>query len=250
MVEFEGLVAVVTGGSSGIGAATVDHLRMRGAIAVVLDLTDRNEMDEAHEETCDVTDTSSVAAAVSRVGERFGAIDIVVNSAGIGPVGDICANSDDEWRTVFDVNVLGAARVSRAALPYLLQSHHAAIVNVASALALVGVPQRTLYSATKGALVAMTIAMAADHVASGIRVNAVAPGTTDTPWVSRLLATSVDPEAAARSLTQRQPLGRLVTAEEVAHAIAYLASPQSASTTGEILRVDGGLSSLRLPTAT
>ena len=110
-----------------------------------------------------------------------------------------------------------------------------------------GVPQRAVYAASKGAVAALTLAMAADHVADGVRVNAVTPGTADTPWVERLLEQSGDAAAAAEALRARQPMGRLVTADEVAYAIAYLASPMSASTTGTILSVDGGMSGLRLP---
>ncbi len=155
-------------------------------------------------------------------------------------------NDDAEWTRVLDVNVTGIARVTRAALPHLRRSPHAAVVNMCSAVAFVGVRQRALYTASKGAVLALTLAMAADHVQEGIRVNAVAPGTTETPWVGRLLDAADDPAAAAQALRRRQPLGRLVSATEVAQAVAWLASPQAASTTGAILRVDGGMTSLRL----
>src|SRR5690606_31722692 len=140
---------------------------------------------------------------------------------GIGAVGDITANDEDEWRRVFDVNVLGIMRVTRAALPHLRSSPKAAIVNTCSVVGVLGLPQRALYSASKGAVAALTLAMASDHVGEGIRVNAVLPGTADTPWVTRLLEAADDPEAAAAALRARQPMGRLVTADEVAHAIAY-----------------------------
>jgi NAD(P)-dependent dehydrogenase (short-subunit alcohol dehydrogenase family) len=169
-----------------------------------------------------------------------------VNNAGIGAVGDISANSDDEWARILDINVTGIARVTRAALPHLRRSSNAAVVNMCSAVAFVGVRQRAAYSASKGAVLALTLAMAADHVSDGIRVNAVAPGTADTAWVGRLLGQADDPEAAAEALRARQPLGRLVSADEVAHAVAWLASPSAASTTGAILRVDGGMTSIRL----
>jgi NAD(P)-dependent dehydrogenase (short-subunit alcohol dehydrogenase family) len=137
--------------------------------------------------------------------------------------------------------------VSRAALPALRRSATPAIVNVSSIVAVVGVPNRALYSATKGALYALTLAMAADHVREGIRVNAVAPGTTDTPWIGRLLEASGDAATERAALEARQAIGRLVTPQEVAHAIAYLASPLAGSTTGTVLGVDGGMGSLRLP---
>jgi NAD(P)-dependent dehydrogenase (short-subunit alcohol dehydrogenase family) len=113
--------------------------------------------------------------------------------------------------------------------------------------AVIGLPQRALYSATKGALLSLTLAMAADHVHEGIRVNCVTPGTADTPWIQRLLAGAGDPAAELAALRARQPIGRLVRAEEVAEAICYLAGPRSAATTGTVLPVDGGVHTLRLP---
>lgn len=247
MTDYEGLVALVTGGASGIGAATVRLLAARGARVAVLDRDAADSAAVALSLSCDVTDAEAVGASVDAVAERFGRLDVVVNNAGVGAQGDVAANDDDEWRRVFDVNVLGIARVSRAALPYLRRSPSAAVVNTSSVVAVVGVPDRALYSATKGAVLALTLAMAADHVSDGVRVNAVVPGTADTPWVGRLLASAADPELAARALRERQPMGRLVSADEVAHAIAYLGSPLSGSTTGTALTVDGGMTGLRLP---
>jgi 2-keto-3-deoxy-L-fuconate dehydrogenase len=237
MSEFDGLVAAVTGGASGIGKATATLLESRGATVAVLDLGTG----------CDVGDATSVDAAMAAVIERHGRLDVLVNNAGIGAVGDVSENSDEEWQRVLNVNVIGIARVSRAALPHLRRSPSAAIVNTCSVAGVAGLPQRALYSASKGAVAALTLAMAADHVREGIRVNAVTPGTADTPWVGRLLSAAADPDAASAALRARQPMGRLVTAEEVAHAIVYLAGPLSASTTGTLLAVDGGLIGLRLP---
>jgi 2-keto-3-deoxy-L-fuconate dehydrogenase len=245
MTDFEGLVAVVTGGAGGIGAATARLLRDRGARVAVLDRSAGGAPDGVLALTCDVTDTRGVDAAVSTVADRLGGLDVLVNNAGIGATGSVAENDDAEWARVLDVNVTGIARVTRAALPHLRRSSAAAVVNTCSAVAFVGVRQRALYSASKGAVLALTLAMAADHVGEGIRVNAVAPGTADTPWVGRLLASAEDPRAAAEALRARQPLGRLVTAEEVAHAVASLASPLAGSTTGAVLRVDGGMTSLR-----
>jgi NAD(P)-dependent dehydrogenase (short-subunit alcohol dehydrogenase family) len=171
---------------------------------------------------------------------------VLVNNAGIGALGTIEDNPDSEWQRVFDVNVLGMVRVARAALPYLRQSEHASIVNTCSIAATAGLPQRALYSATKGAVLSLTLAMAADHIREGIRVNCVNPGTADTPWVARLLDRADDPEGERAALNARQPMGRLVSAEEVAAAIAYLASPEAGATTGTALAVDGGMQGLRL----
>ncbi|CAN5856515.1 SDR family oxidoreductase [soil metagenome] len=245
-MDFPELVAVVTGGASGIGAAAADLLAERGARVAVLDVQPPDSTTHLYVR-CDVSQRESVDAAIQRAAGELGRLDIVVNNAGIGAVGDVTANDDAEWLRVLDVNVVGMARVVRAALPHLLAAPSAAIVNTCSAVAIVGVPNRALYSASKGAVAALTLAMAADHVGQGIRVNAVIPGTTDTPWVTRLLSTTDDPEAAATTLRARQPIGRLVSAEEVAHAICYLASPLSGSTTGTLLTVDGGMTALRLP---
>jgi 2-keto-3-deoxy-L-fuconate dehydrogenase len=244
--EFDSLVAIVTGGASGIGAATASLLVLGGARVAILDLSVDALPDGPYGVACDVTDPAAVDAAVSAVVAEYGGVDIVVNNAGIGATGDVSANSDDEWHRVFDVNVVGVARVTRAALPHLRASQHASIVNTCSVVATVGLPQRVLYAATKGAVAAMTLAMAADHVGEGIRVNAVTPGTADTPWVSRLLKSAEDPGAVAAALKARQPMGRLVTATEVANAIVYLASPASSSTTGTVLAVDGGMAGLRI----
>jgi 2-keto-3-deoxy-L-fuconate dehydrogenase len=246
MSDFEGLVAVVTGGASGIGAATASLLQGRGARLAVLDRSTDGAPDGVLTLRCDVTDTPAVDAAVTEVVGRLGGLDVLVNNAGIGAVGDVSQNGDEEWARVLDVNVTGIARVTRAALPHLRRSRHAAVVNTCSAVAFVGVRQRALYGASKGAVLALTLAMAADHASEGIRVNAVAPGTADTPWVARLLAAADDPKAAAEALRRRQPMGRLVSAEEVAYGIASLASPLAGSTTGTILRIDGGMTSLRL----
>jgi NAD(P)-dependent dehydrogenase (short-subunit alcohol dehydrogenase family) len=244
--EFEGLRAIVTGGGSGIGLATAQALLDRGGSVAVLDVDPTGAPESARGLSCDVTDDSSVTDAVQTAAAQLGGIDIVVNNAGIGAQGTVSDNDDDEWRLVFDVNVFGIVRVSRAALPLLRRSGAAAIVNTCSIVATAGLPQRALYSATKGAVQSLTLAMAADHVHEGIRVNCVNPGTADTPWVQRLLDSAGDPQAERAALEARQPTGRLVSADEVAHAICYLASPRSASTTGTVLAVDGGMQGLRL----
>jgi NAD(P)-dependent dehydrogenase (short-subunit alcohol dehydrogenase family) len=246
MNDFDGLVAVVTGGASGIGAAIVAELAGRGARVGVLDLDPSGvaETDHVAAIGCDVADDDSVRAAVAAVVERFGRLDVVVNNAGIGAQGAVGDNPEDEWHRVWDVNVVGIVRVTRAALPHLRRSRSAAVVNTGSIAATQGLPQRALYSATKGAVHALTRAMATDHLHEGIRVNAVAPGTADTPWVARLLAKAEDPGAERAALNARQPHGRLVSADEVAGAVAYLASPRSGSTNGVCLAVDGGMDNL------
>jgi 2-keto-3-deoxy-L-fuconate dehydrogenase len=244
--ELEGMVALVTGGASGIGAATADLLAARGARTAVLDLHPEGASSAHLGVRCDVGDDASVRAAVAEVVDRLGRLDVVVNNAGTGAAGTVEGNDDEEWHRVLDVNLLGVVRVSRAALPHLRRSPAAAIVNTCSVAATAGLPARALYSASKGAVLSLTLAMAADHVREGVRVNCVNPGTVDTPWVARLLDQAPDPGAERSALEARQPHGRLVRPEEVAGAIVHLASPLSGSTTGTALAVDGGMQGLRL----
>lgn len=242
----DGLVAIVTGGASGIGAAIASRLHEEGCRVAILDLSTAGADERFTAVAADVSDRASVDAAVAAVGDRLGRIDIVVNNAGIGAQGDVTQNDDAEWAHVLSVNVTGIARVTAAALPWLRRSPSAAVCNIASIAATAGLPARALYSASKGAVLALTRAMAADFVTDGIRVNAVNPGTADTPWVSRLLASSSDASRERAALEARQPHGRLVSADEVAEAVLYLVSPRSGSTNGTSLEVDGGMAGLRL----
>ncbi|MEU6983133.1 SDR family oxidoreductase [Streptomyces sp. NPDC046324] len=246
MSDFTGLVAIVTGGASGIGLATAKLLNSRGASVAVLDLKPDGLPDDLMGVEADVSNDAQVKAAVDAVVERFGRLDVVVNNAGIGAVGDVTGNSDEEWARVLDINVIGMVRVARHAVPHLRRSPAGAIVNTCSIVAWAGVQQRALYSASKGAVQALTLAMAADHVREGIRVNCVAPGSADTPWIGRSLQDTPDPGAARAALDAFQPTGRLVTADEIAGAIAYLASPLSTATVGTVLAVDNGMHGLRL----
>jgi 2-keto-3-deoxy-L-fuconate dehydrogenase len=245
-MELKGLRAIVTGGASGIGLATAQLLAERGAELAVLDLHPAGIPAPLRGFSADVADDESVRAAVTAAAGALGGLDILVNNAGIGAVGSVEDNADEQWHRVLDVNVVGLARVTRAALPYLRASQHAAIVNICSIAATAGLPQRAVYSASKGAVLALTLAMAADHVREGIRVNCVNPGTVDTPWVERLLGSAADPAAERAALEARQPTGRLVSADEVAEAVAYLAGPAARSVTGVALAVDGGMAGLRL----
>jgi NAD(P)-dependent dehydrogenase (short-subunit alcohol dehydrogenase family) len=244
---FQGLSAIVTGGASGIGATVVRQLVDQGARVAVLDLHTEGALPGTLAIATDVSDTDSVRAAVTAVVAEYGGIDIVINNAGIGAQGSIEIIDDAEWARVFSINVTGMARVASAALPALRESAVASIVNVCSIAATAGLPRRALYSASKGAVLALTRAMAADHLAEGIRVNCVNPGTADTPWVDRLLESAADPEGEREALAARQPHGRLVSMEEVADAILYLASPRAGSTTGASLAIDGGMQNLRMP---
>ena len=243
--EFAGVVALVTGGASGIGRATADRLQQHGAQVAVFDLAPNDLPEGMTGYAGDVGDRASVDDAVAAIVAEHGQLDVLVNNAGIGAQGTVEDNDDTEWQHVLDINVVGMARTARAALPHLRRSSRASIVNVSSIAAHAGLPDRVLYSASKGAVQAMTLAMAADHVREGVRVNAVCPGTADTPWIQRLLAKADDPTRERDALAARQPMGRLVSEDEVAHAVCALASPAASATTGTVMSVDGGMLGLR-----
>ncbi|MCX5344615.1 SDR family NAD(P)-dependent oxidoreductase [Streptomyces atratus] len=249
--DFEGMNALVTGGASGIGAAVATMLLARGARVAVLDRETTGAPDGTLALKADVTDDAAVREAVDLAAGELGGLHSVVSNAGIGSIGTVEDNTDDEWTRVLDINVLGMVRTARHALPHLRRAAAdrpgaVSITQTCSIAATAGLPQRALYSASKGAVLSLTLAMAADHVREGIRVNCVNPGTADTPWIGRLLGRADDPAAERDALNARQPLGRLVSADEVAAAIVYLASPAAASVTGTALAVDGGMQGLRL----
>jgi len=228
-------VVVITGAAGGIGASTVAHFQALGDVVIGLDLADG----------FDVTDRAACEKAASDVLSAHGRIDVLCNVAGVGAVGDVVAATDADWQRVFSVNVFGLAHMSAAVLPAMRTAHSGAIVNVCSVAASVGLVERAVYSASKGAVLALTRAMAVDEVAHGIRVNCVSPGTVSSPWVERLAAATPDPDTTMGHLRRRQPLGRLVTCDEVADAIVYLAAPTT-FTTGADFLLDGGITGVRI----
>lgn len=245
-MEFEGLRAVVTGGANGIGAAIVHALLQRGARVVSLDRVLDGTPEGAEAVVADLTDDASVRAGIERAAALLGGIDILVNNAGIGARGRLEDNDDDTWARVWDVNVMGIVRASRAALAYLRSSEHAVIVNTSSIAGWAGIVERAVYQTSKGAVQALTLSMAADYVSEGIRVNAVNPGTVDTAMARGHINNSADPLADLKLMEERQATGRMVSPEEVAHAVCYLASPLASSTTGAFIAVDGGMHGLRV----
>ncbi len=245
--EFEGLTAIITGAGSGIGLEVAKGLTAKGAKVFGFDINQGEMSSYATYIKCDSGNELSVTEAFNEFAKSSKSLDVLINNAGIGSLTTVEKETDEVWHKVLNINVVGTARVSRVAIPLLRQSKHAAIVNTASVAAIDGIPNRAAYSASKGAILALTLAMATDHLSDGIRVNAVNPGTTDTPWVKRLLDQAEDAKVAKIALEARQPMGRLVSPSEIANAIIFLASPIQASITGTSLNVDGGLHSLRIP---
>ncbi|MFM2079154.1 MAG: hypothetical protein RJA49_3044 [Actinomycetota bacterium] len=234
-----GRVVVITGAAGGIGSAMMRRFEANGDLPVGLDLDDG----------FDVTDPAQCASTVERIVAEHGRIDVLCNNAGISAIGDVVESTPEDWQRVFAVNVFGVANMSRAVIPTMRAAGAGAIVNTCSIVASVGLVQRAVYASSKGAIQALTKAMAADEVHHGIRVNCVSPGTVESPWVQRLVAATDDPDATYEALRKRQPMGSLVTCESVADAVMYLAAP-STFTTGIDLLVDGGISGIRIVDAT
>ncbi|WP_233272254.1 SDR family NAD(P)-dependent oxidoreductase [Mycolicibacterium smegmatis] len=248
--EFVGRRILVTGGASGVGEACVGYFLGLGATVACIDVKvpARDDAKFVHL-SADLRDRDAVSSAVAEIAERFHGLDTLVNNAGVSFVGTVEDGTEDDWNRLWDINVMGAVRSTRAALPLLRRSDSAAIVNVSSLTATSGIRQRAAYTATKGAIESMTRAMAADLVSEGITVNAVNPGTVDTPFMAELAARAEDPVQRRADFESRQPIGRMVTPVEVAHAVAYFAHPLSRSTTGSTLMVDGGIFNLHMTRA-
>ena len=245
MGDLNGLRALVTGAGSGIGQECSALIAGSGGTVAGLDLKVDGVPDGCIRVEADVTENSSVDAAVASAIDQLGGLDIVLNCAGVGgKPGSVEILDLEEMALVMDVNVYGIVRVTRAALPALKQSQNAAIVNIASLAGIRGYRNRVAYGASKGAVVAMTMMMAADHTSDGIRINAVCPGSTETPWVEETLGAAPDPEAAKVAMEGMIPLRRLGHTKEIAAAICFIASPAASYFHGAIIPIDGGVSSL------
>lgn len=242
---------IVTGGGSGIGRATCQVFADEGARLVV---ADRNlEAAEAVAETVrgaggdavalpvNVSKAAEVRQMTKDVLDRFGRIDVLVNNAGYGIPGTVVETSEEDWDALMAVNLTGVFLCCKHAIPVMIRQGGGVVVNVASVVANVGIANRAAYCASKGGVAALTRAMALDHVADGIRVNAVAPGTINTPYFEQMLANSDDPKGLLHGLESRQPMQRLGNPEEIARGILFLASGESSFCTGSILTVDGGM---------
>ena len=248
MERLRGKRAIVTGAGSGIGRAIALRLAREGASVVVADVDEvaagavaREIGDEALVSRTDVTSAEEVEALVGRTVDEWDGLDVMVNNAGIGVAGHVTDTSEEDYERVMDVCLKGTFFGMRYAIPAIRDSGGGSVVNLSSVAALVGISDRAVYSAAKGAILAITRAAAIDHVEEGVRVNCIAPGTVDTPWIGRITSDYEDPQAARRNMQARQPHGRFVSPEEIAAMAAYLASEESASTIGACMIVDGGV---------
>ncbi len=251
MERLEGKRAIVTGAANGIGRAIALRFAAEGARVVLADIDEgavESVADEIGEaggtalvQGTDVTRDGDVETLVGRAVSEWGGLDVMVNNAGIGVAGTAVTTTEDEYERVMDVCVRGTFLGMKHAIPAIRDSGGGSVINMSSVAALVGIPDRAVYSAAKGAILAMTRASAIDHIGEGVRVNCIAPGTVDTPWVARITADYDDPEEARANMRARQPHGRLVSPEEISAMAAYLASDESASCVGACMVVDGGV---------
>jgi NAD(P)-dependent dehydrogenase (short-subunit alcohol dehydrogenase family) len=240
--------AIVTGAGAGIGRAIALRFAAEGARVMVADVdgraaetVSRDLGPPAFAHVVDISDEDSAAAMIDRAREEWGGLDVLVNNAGVGVAATTPDTDTTDWHRVLDVCLTGTFFAMKYAIPVIRDGGGGAIVNMSSVAALVGVSDRAAYCAAKGGILALTRAAAIDHVAEGVRVNCIAPGTVDTPWVERITSGYDDPEAARSAMEERQPHGRLVSPEEIAAMAAYLASDEAASVIGAAMVVDGGM---------
>ena len=246
-MRLEGKVAIVTGGASGIGRATVELFAREGAKVAVADQDGPGASRVAEEigpaalaVRTDVSRSAEAKALVEATVARFGRLDVLVNNAGFGFTGTVESIDETDWDRLMAVNLKGVFLCSKYAIPAMVAAGGGAIVNTGSYTANVGIPNRAAYVASKGGVVALTRAMALDHVKQGIRVNCVAPGTIHSPYFDRMLAAAPDPEKLLAELDARAPMGRMGKPEEIARAILWLASDEASFATGAVFTVDGG----------
>lgn len=240
---------MVTGSARGIGLAIARRLAAEGAVVVMAD-QDEEALRAAvssvtgerapHPVRLDVTDDRQCASVVQDAVARFGAIHVLVNNAGIYAKGDAASTDPAVWERILKVNVTGAFLLTRHVLPHMMRQGKGVIVNIASEAGLVAIPGQVAYNVSKAAMISFTLSLAVDYARHGIRANAVCPGTTWTPLVEKAVAAEPDPQAARRSLEQCRPLNRLGRPEEIAAAVAFLASDEAEYATGAVLSVDGG----------
>ena len=250
-MRLDGKACLVTGGGSGIGRAVCLLFAREGAQVAAADMDVESAERTAAEirgrggsalaVEVDVSRAESVRRMVETTIENLGRIDVLVNNAGFGFAATVVQTEESDWDRLMSVNLKGVYLGCKYTVPVMARQGCGSIVNTASAAGLVGVPDRAAYCASKGGVIAMTRAMALDHVKDGIRVNCIAPGTVESPYFDEIFARTEDPAALRRQMEGRHPMGRLGTPEEVAQGILYLASDESSFVTGSVLSVDGGM---------
>jgi len=248
MNRLEDKRAIVTGAGAGIGGAIALRLASEGARVALADVDEEAAKKVASEIDGDtlvrrtnVTWADEVEALVASTVEAWGGLDVMVNNAGVGVAATAVDTTEEDYGRVMDVCVKGTLLGMKYAIPAIRDSGGGSVINMSSVAALIGLKDRAVYSAAKGAILSLTRAAAIDHVEEGVRVNCIAPGTVDTPWVSRITAGYDDPEEARANMQARQPHSRFVTPEEIAAMAAYLASDEAASCIGACMIVDGGV---------
>jgi NAD(P)-dependent dehydrogenase (short-subunit alcohol dehydrogenase family) len=248
MDRLEGKRAVVTGAGAGIGRSIALRLASEGARVALADVDEAaaekvaSEIDgETLVRRTDVTRAEEVEALVASAVEAWGGLDVMVNNAGVGVAATVVDTTEEDYERVMDVCVRGTLLGMKYAIPAIRDAGGGSVINMSSVAALVGITDRAVYSAAKGAILSMTRAAAIDHVGEGVRVNCIAPGTVDTPWIDRITSGYDDPEEARAKMQARQPHSRFVTPEEIAAMAAYLASDEAASCVGACMIVDGGV---------
>lgn len=243
--------ALVSGGASGIGRATTLKLLGEGYRVCAIDVDEqglRHTAELAPAQvvmlTVDLADPDAIERLAPSVVELVGVPDLLVNNAGIGVAGTAPETSRADWDRTVAVNLSAVFHLCRLFVPLMVARGNGVIVNVSSVAGLVGLRNRAAYCASKAGIIGLTRALAADHAADGLRVNAICPGTVETEWIDRIIGDATDPEAVRASMAARQLDGKMGTAEEIAEGIAFLAGPAARFVNGTAFVMDGGLTAV------